>query len=584
MPLDAITLGAAVYELQNELSDARVEKIHQPERDELLMILKSRKGQKKLVISAGGDNARIHLTDSAKENPQTPPMFCMLLRKHLTGAHVEYIKRIGYDRIVDMSFIGRNEMGDSTHRHLICEIMGRGSNIILLDDGGKIIDSVKRVDLTMNTERNILPGLKYFAPVQKNRLNPENAAVKDFSELINAIPGGKKLDREIPSLTMGISPLLAGECVFRACGVRDVCAEEMTEHEREEIAHNLFMLYDKERMHSYAPCLIKDNQSGRVIDFSPFEILQYGQAADAEKAESVNHAILEFFRLRDLSQRMQSRSAALKKQLTNKLRRTEKKLDILQKELKSASERENLRICGELITANLYRIKKGDKLLVAQNFYEDEAPEKKIVLDERKTPSQNAAWYFARYKKAKNTELYATEQIEIAKKEVQYIESVLYSISEATKASELAQIQEELVYNGYLKGDNGKKKEKKRFSLPQPMEFEYKGYTVFVGRNNIQNDYLTMKLAGNKDLWLHTKNIPGSHTVVKYKGEPFPNDVTEYAASLAAYYSKAKNAPYAEVDYCPAGHVKKPNGAKPGMVVYEGYSTALVKPCAAIKE
>ncbi len=583
LPLDAIALGAVTSELEDILRDARAEKIHQPERDELLIIFKTRTGQKKLVISAGGENARIHLADSVKENPQSPPMFCMLLRKHLTGARLEKIERIGCDRVVDILFAGRNEMGDVTSRHLICEIMGRSSNIILLDENMKIMDAVKHIDLTVSSVRNILPGMTYMLPPQSDRINPLTAKRDDFIEMLKTLPQGKKLDRVIAGRVMGISPLLAGECVFRACNMRDVCAGEMTQKQTEETANNLYALFEKARKNEFAPCILQEEQSGKVLDFAPFEILQYGKTVKVRKTESMNEAVCEFYFLRDINSRMQSRSSALKKQLTNKLQRAQKKLDILQNELKSAAKREELRICGELITANLFKIKKGDKILKAQNFYDENYAEKEITLDVKKTPSQNAAWYFTRYKKAKNTEIYASEQIASTVKEIEYLESVLYSVSEARTPSELAEVRSELVQSGYIRETAGRK-EKKKVQSPKPMEFEYDGYTIYIGRNNIQNDFLTMKIGRSRDLWLHTKNIPGAHTLIKYKGEDIPNNVIERAAQFAAYYSKGKNAPYVEVDYCPISHVKKPNGAKAGMVIYEGYSTALVKPLNPDKE
>ena len=578
MPLDAIALGAITKELNYELENSKIEKVHQPEKDEILLILKSEKGQKRLVLSAGSANSRIHLVNESKENPAEPPMFCMLLRKHLTGGRINFIKRLGYERVVDIEISCRNELGDLTVRHLICETMGRNSNIILLDENRKIIDSVKHIDLTVSTVRNILPGLTYMMPPSKDRLNPSEASVKDYEKVLSEAYEGRETERAITDSVMGISPLLAGECVYKACGERKKFIGELNSEQISLIARELYLMFEKERNNDFSPCVIYSEDGKKVSDFAPFNILQYGNCLKIVPCESMNAAAWEFYYIRDLNARMADRSAAVSKVVSNNLRRAEKKLNILQCELKSAQDREKLRICADIITANLYRMKKGDVKLVAQNFYDDNAKEIEIALDERLTPSQNATRYYSKYKKAKNTEIYATEQIEITIREIEYLESVLYSISNAQTPMHLAEIKRELVLAGYIKNTKEKKKKGKTPSVGAPYEFEYNGYTIYVGRNNLQNDYLTMKMSRSRDLWLHCKNIPGSHTLLKYIGEEFPNDVIEVAASICAFYSKGKNSSYVEVDYCPVSHVKKPSGARAGMVIYEGYNTAFVKP------
>ena len=578
MPLDAVALGAIACELDSSLAGAKIEKIHQPERDEILLLLKGNSGSKKLVLSASSANARMHLVEEGKENPLTPPMFCMLLRKHLTGGRIESIKRLGFERVVDVEISCRNELGDLTVRHLICEAMGRNSNIIFLDENRRIIDSVKHIDLTVSSVRNILPGLIYMMPPDSGRLNPESATQEDYIRLLSTSPEGREADRAITDGVMGISPLLSGECVYRACGNRKLVVGELTQKDIEKIAYELFIMFKAAENNNFRPCVIYSPDKKKVIDFAPFEIKQYESGARIVFAESINKAACEFYFTRDMNARMNDRSYAITKVITNNLKRAEKKLNILQGELKEAENREFLRICGDLITANLYRIKKGDKKLIAQNFYDENASEIEINLDVKLSPSQNATRYYTKYKKAKNTEIYATEQLELTVKEITYLESVLYSLSNAQTPQHLAEIRSELVSYGYIKGDSGRNKKEKAPIAGKPYEFEYKGYTIYVGRNNIQNDILTLRMSRSRDLWLHTKNIPGSHTLVKYMGEDFPDDVIEVAASISAFYSKGKNSPYVEVDYCPVSHVKKPNGAKAGMVIYERYNTAFVKP------
>lgn len=578
MPLDAIALGAIARELESELEGAKIEKVHQPERDEILLVLKGYNGTRKLVISASSANARMHLITESKENPAVPPMFCMLLRKHLTGGKICSIKRLGYERAVDIEISCRNELGDLTVRHIICEVMGRNSNIIFLDENRKIIDSVKHIDLSVSSLRNILPGLLYMMPPDGGRINPSDATSEDFLKILINSPEGREVDRAITDAVMGISPLLAGECVFRACGSRKMLIGELSHSDMERISGELSLMLEKAEKGEYSPCIIFSEDGAKAADFAPFEIEQYGELRKCKKAESMNDAACEFYFMRDLYARMTDRSSSITKIITNNLKRAQRKLDILQAELKEAENREQLRICGDLITANLYRMQKGDKVLKAQNFYDENNAEIEIKLDVTLSPSQNAKKYYTKYKKAKNTQIYASEQIKITLDEIEYLDSVLYSVSNAQTVAQLNEIKAELSLYGYIKSDTGKKKKDKQPPLGKPLEFEYNGYTIYVGRNNVQNDYLTLKMGRSRDLWLHTKNIPGSHTLVKYMGEEFPNDVIEVAASIAAFYSKAKNSPYAEVDYCPVSHVKKPSGAKAGMVIYEGYNTARVKP------
>ena len=584
MPLDAIALGAIAAELDEKLRDAKIEKVHQPERDEIMLVLKSRTGTYKLVISASGSNARMHLTSDSKENPPSPPMFCMLLRKHITGGRVVRIERMGYERVVDIELSCRNELGDIVARHIICEIMGRNSNIIFLDENRKIIDSVKHIDLTVSTVRNILPGLTYMMPPAGERLNPATATTEDYFMLLENAPEGRVADRAITDGVMGISPLLAGECVYRAAGSRDKFSGELSIAEKRKIADELYLMFQKEKQEDFEPCVLYTEKRERVADFAPFEIKQYGGGMECVFMEDMNSAANEFYFMRDRFARMRDRSSNIVKVITNNLRRAEKKLDILQRELKEAGDRDKLRIYGELVSANIYRIEKGDKELVAQNFYDENQAEVKIPLDNKLSPSKNAERYFTKYKKAKNTEIYATEQIKITMKEIEYLESVLYSVSNAKTPLDLAEIRAELIASGYIKSDGQKQKKEKQSPAGSPMEFSFMGYTIYVGRNNVQNDYLTLRMSRSNDLWLHTKNIPGSHVLVKYMGEDFPNRVIEKAAEIAAFYSKGRNSSYVEVDYCPVNHVKKPNGAKAGMVIYEGYSTALVKPSDEINE
>jgi len=577
MPLDALALGAIANELNILLEDGKIEKVHQPERDELLLVIKTKSGLKKLVLSASSANARIHLTDEIKENPMTPPMFCMLLRKHLIGGRIDSVKRLGFERVVDFKISCHNELGDLTVKHIICETMGRNSNIIFLDQDMRILDSVKHIDLTVSSLRNILPGLKYMMQPDSGRINPEIATIDEYLSVLKKAPEGKETSGAIVTSVMGISPLLAGECVYKVCGNADLRVGELTETDKQNVANELFNLFQASVNNEFSPCVIYSADKKKVIDFAPFLVKQFENGAEILPAETMNKAACEFYFVRDMQARMNDRSSTIVKVVTTNLKRAEKKLDILQGELKEAEKREQYKVFGDIITANMYKIQKGDTKLETQNFY-DNGKDIEIPLDLRLTPSQNATKYYTKYKKAKNTELYAAKQIEITISEIEYLESVLFSLSNAQTPQHLSEIREELVNSGYINPERSKTKKDKNPTIGKPMEFEYNGYTIFVGRNNIQNDILTLRMSRSRDLWLHTKNIAGSHTLIKYNGEEFPNKVIEVAASIAAFYSKGKNSPYVEVDYCPVSHVKKPNGSKAGMVVYEGYSTAFVKP------
>jgi len=455
--------------------------------------------------------------------------------------------------------------------------MGRNSNIIFLDQDMRILDSVKHIDLTVSSLRNILPGLKYMMPPDSGRINPEIATIDEYLSVLKKAPEGKETSGAIVTSVMGISPLLAGECVYKVCGNADLRVGELTETDKQNVANELFNLFQASVNNEFSPCVIYSADKKKVIDFAPFLVKQFENGAEILPAETMNKAACEFYFVRDMQARMNDRSSTIVKVVTTNLKRAEKKLDILQGELKEAEKREQYKVFGDIITANMYKIQKGDTKLETQNFY-DNGKDIEIPLDLRLTPSQNATKYYTKYKKAKNTELYAAKQIEITISEIEYLESVLFSLSNAQTPQHLSEIREELVNSGYINPERSKTKKDKNPTIGKPMEFEYNGYTIFVGRNNIQNDILTLRMSRSRDLWLHTKNIAGSHTLIKYNGEEFPNKVIEVAASIAAFYSKGKNSPYVEVDYCPVSHVKKPNGSKAGMVVYEGYSTAFVKP------
>ncbi len=580
MPLDAVALRAQVNEL-SEITGFKIDKIHQPERDMIVLVLRGAGTSKRLLLSANSANPRIHLTEGKYENPAAPPMFCMLLRKHLSGGKIIAVRQFGFERIVDIEIESYTELGDLTSKHLLCEIMGRNSNLIFLNEEMKIIDSIKHIDITVSSVRNILPGLKYILPPDSGRLDPGAAEASDFLKVLENAEDGIPADKAIVSGVCGISPLLARECLYGACGDGNLLIGEMTANMKQKTALALEKMFKRVSEGDFAPCIVL-KEDGTAGDFAPFIIRQYGERAKIEPKAAMNEAVEEYYFLRDRDARMKNHSSAIMKTLNNHLSRAVKKLNLLQSDLKASLDREKYRIYGDLLTANLHMVNKGDKKVTVVNYYDENQAMVTIPLDITKSPSQNAKNFYNKYRKAKNTELYSREQIEITKNEIEYLESVLLSVENARSLAELGEVKAELESEGYIKTDA--KKKPRRQTPSAPMEFEYKGYTILVGRNNVQNDYLTLKIGRSRDLWLHTKNIAGSHTLIKYAGEEFTPEVITAAASLAAYFSKGKNSPKVEVDYCPVSHVKKPAGAKAGMVIYEGYNTAFVEPGKELAE
>ncbi len=578
MPLDAMAVRALTLELGG-INGFKIDKIQQPEKDMLVLTLRGHGESRRLLISAGA-NPRVHLTDEKYENPAAPPMFCMLLRKNLAGGRITAVSQPGFERIINIDVECRTELGDVVTRRLVCELMGRGSNIIFLNEDGRVIDSVRHVDLGQSSARPILPGLPYLPPPDGGRLDPTEALAADYLKALSSADGGLYADKALTSAINGLSPLMARECVFSVCGDANIRVNEMTQNHIQKTAVAVEKLFARATDGDFSPCLLIKEAEGpeAAADFAAFAVRQYGGAMTVKPMKSMNAAAEEFYRLRDRQARMKAHASGMAKVINNCLARASRKLDLLQGDLAAAMDRDKYRVYGDLLTANLYAVERGAKSVTVTNYYDENQTQVTIPLDETKSPSQNAKSYYSKYKKAKNTELYAAEQIELTKNELAYLESVLLSLENARSLAELAEIREELTEGGYLKGEGGKRKKPARETASPPMSFSLMGYTVMVGRNNAQNDYLTLKLGRSRDLWLHTKNIAGSHTLVKYEGEDFPPEVISAAASLAAYFSKARGAPKAEVDYCPVSHVKKPRGAKAGMVIYEGYSTALVEP------
>ena len=557
MAFDACVIKCFAHQASEQLKDARIDKIHQPQKDELYISLRSQQGGLKLYISANPSYPRIYFTNEKVENPNEPPMFCMLLRKHLGSGKIKKVYQLGFERILVFEIECKNELMEITTKKLIIEIMGKHSNIILTNSDDVIIDSIKRIDLSTSSVRQILPSLTYKMPPEQDKTNPMDC---DFDALPESIPEPEKY---VMSNFYGISKLTARE-------IAHLCETKPFNQVMKEI-------FTKISNNDFCPCVIYENKS-TPVDFSAIDIVQYGEDFGKFTSESMSEVCEKFYSEKALSLRLSQFSANLTKLVSNNMERCRKKLAIFNQQLLDSSKREKYKEFGELITSNLYRIRQGDTSVIVDNYFKEDMPQVEIKLDESISPSQNAQRYFTKYNKAKTAENQAHIQIKSATDELLYLESVYDELQRARTIAEISEIKEELVQEGYIVSlTSSKKKKKEAPSNPEKHEFE--GYTIYVGRNNKQNDYLTLRIAKNSDLWFHTKNIPGSHVIaVKKPDEEIPDSVILKAATLASIHSKAKGSAKTPVDYTTVKNVKKPAGAKPGMVIYDNYNTLYINP------
>jgi predicted ribosome quality control (RQC) complex YloA/Tae2 family protein len=579
MPLDAVYLTHTAQELRQKLLDAKIDKIHQPSRDQVVLALRSREGSFRLLLSANPANPRAHITTAPLENPASPPMFCMLLRKHLVGGRLEDITQPPMERVLDFSFLCTDEFGEAVHRHLVIEIMGRNSNLVLCGDDGRIIDCVRRVDYEMSAQRQVLPGLFYHLPPRQDKLDPTAATLEEISSLLTAIDGPVRPDGFLMDHFAGLPPLICRELVSR-CDPELEDLNALSPSGRYGFAAYLKQEFSKIGQEG-APYLLVKN--GAPWDFTYLPILQYGPLVESRRQESFSQLLDLFYAKRDAAARMKSKSQAITKTVSNLKSRAARKLENQKKELAATADRDALRIQGELVTANLYRIQRGQTKLVAENYYDPDLREIEIPLSPLLSPQQNAAKYFKDYNKAKNAETYLTEQIAKGQVELEYLGSILEELSRAETEKDLTEIRQELISGGYLR--NTEKKKSMKVQPSKPMEFvSTAGLRIRVGRNNSQNDLLTLKSSFKSDLWLHTQKIHGSHVIVSLEGGQIDEESLLEAAKLAAYYSQAREGQNVPVDYTIVKNVKKPAGAKPGMVIYDHYNTIYVTPEAELPD
>ena len=562
MPLDSITVSALAAELRGRVTGAKIDKVQQPERDTVLLSLHGPGGSMKLALCGGVGNARVHITEAAYENPERPPMFCMLLRKHLSGARIAALEQPERERILIFRLDGYDELGAPVQKKLAVEMIGRGTNIILIDAEDRIIDCLRRVDSDMSALRQVLPGLIYRLPLQQSKPDPFALRAAERRALWETRDPSLPPDKWLLQSFSCLSPLICRELAYRCAG------------DAEALPDCLDALCESVTAEEFTPCMLLED--GRPKDFSFLRIRQYGDSLQTETFPGFSALLDAFYTRRSQVEDMRRRTAALRKTVKNALDRTERKLTMQAEELKKTGERDEKRRWGELITANLYRAPKtGARSMTVEDFYTEGAPELTIPLDPLKSPQQNAAAYFRDYTKAKTAEQYLTRLIAENRQAAAYLSSVLDEIDRAKGASDILDIRRELTDTGYIKAQRGGK-EKQRPTAPLRYR-STEGYEILVGRSNLQNDLLTFKTARKGDMWFHVQKVHGSHVILRCEGVSPDETTLREAAALAATHSQAAGGGKVPVDYTRVKYVKKPAGALPGMVIYTEYATLVAE-------
>ena len=576
---DGIFLRHIKKEIEDAALGARVSQIYQPNRDELVLVLRTYEGTRKLLLSSRANSPRVNFCVKTPENPAQPPMFCMLLRKRLGGGKLVSLRQPGCDRVLFLDFDCINELGEQEGLSIVCEIMGMYSNLIVINrDTGIILDAIKRVDLTVSSRRFVLPNIPYELPDAQDKLNILEHSAEEMAEAACRLPAETVLSQALMSTVQGVSPIVTRELEYR---VGEGTTNRLTGAAYARLIEVLRGFKETAESCGERPCIVY-REDGRPMDFSFMPICQYGGFAEVRETAGFSDTVDEFYEERDARERMRVKSHSLQKLLTNLIVRTARKINKQQTELAQCGNREQLRICGDLLHANLYRIERGARFADVENFYDENGGTMRIRLNPAISPAANAQKYFKDYQKAKTAETVLAEQIEKGRTELAYLESVADSVERAETERELAQIREELTEQGYLRRPKGK--QPRQAQLP-PKEFQSTdGFAILVGRNNRQNDRLTLKTAAKTDVWLHTKDIHGSHVIIRAEGQPVSETAIRQAAALAAYHSKARESTNVPVDYTLVKNVSKPAGAKPGMVIYVRNKTVYVDPSADIKE
>ena len=579
MAFDAGMLACVIAEIREKALGARIEKVFQPERDEIVLQMRSIEGGKRLLINAGSNNARIGFTAEQKENPMTPPMLCMLLRKHLQGAKLVDVRQEGFERVARLSFETRDEMGFACTRHLIAEVMGKYSNLIFLGDGDKVIASMRTVDFSTSSLRQVLPGMKYELPPKQAKCDPLEVDEDAFAALFATGGKDRPLDKWISASFLGISATVAREIAYGATGATDTLLGAC---DPERVRSSFFATVEQIKTARFAPCMVL--REGKPVEYAFCTLKQYGIGFEVQPFESAGLLLDAFFHTRDREQHIKQRAADVLRILTNADARIRKKIELQRAELIDCEKGEEYKKYADLITANLYQLQRG-MTRVELTDYEDYREDGCfgtciITLDSRLSPSANAQSYYKKYNKSKKAKVELARQIELGETELRYIDTVFDALTHAETSADLCEIRDELYRSGYASRMKNYALSKKP-ATPTVAQFRTRGgYRVLCGKNNVQNEYITHKLAGKNDYWFHVKNLPGSHTVMLCEGEePSVEDFTD-AAEIAAYFSKGADGQNVEVDYTLVRNVKKPAGTKPGFVIYHTNWSCIVTPNA----
>ena len=575
MPFDAIFLSAVLEELKPSVLGARVEKIQQPAADTVILSLR---GKEKLLICANGSRARLHLTTAAYENPAQPPMFCMLLRKHLAGGRISAMTQPPAERSLDITLDCFDEMGVPCQKHLILELMGRNSNLILTGADGRIIDCLRRVDFEMSQLRQVLPGLFYRPAPGQDKQIPFGLNREEILALLQNTHDPKRSDQWLLDHFAGISPLVARELCYGFNGRTD---GDILAFDHSTFASYLFEEFQKIQRKPWVLTL-----EGKPKDFSYRPIYQYGGYMECSEAESFSRLLDLFYSQRESNERMRQKSQTLRKTVSNFRDRNLRKLELQRKELEATLDRERLRQLGDIVTANLHAIQRGQRVLSCVDFYQEEMPLIDIPLKPDLSPQQNAAKFYKDYNRAKTAEKMLTQQIAQGEIEAEYLGAVLESLNRAESERDLMEIRSELEEGGYLRCLDRRKDKKQMKQAPlKPLRFiSTEGFPIYVGRNNKQNEQLSLKSAHKNDIWLHVQKFHGAHVIIACEGAAVADDTITEAAMLAAWFSEAKESVNVPVDVTPVRFLRKPKGGKPGMVIYDRYRTVFVSPEEGLAE
>ena len=577
MALDGLVIHSLAHELTTKLVGGKIDRVHQPENDELVLYIRNNKENFKLVLSSSASNPRIYIAnDYKKENPIKAPMFCMLFRKYIQGGIITEISQINFERIIKISVESFDELKEKTTKDIYIEIMGRHSNIILVQNS-KIIDSIKRIPPSVSRVRQLLPNMTYELPPAQDKINPiKGTSIKSFINILREFDG--PIYKGIYSKFLGISPSVAKEICHRANLNPNDNGNDKTRDELSVLYRIFSDLFTNIKKDEYNPCIVIGENVDKVIDFSCIN-LSYLDGNKFIKNDSISQIIEDYYKTKDFKERVHQRTADLRKSISIKLERLYHKQKKIEKELRDADNADEFKVKGELLTSYIYMIQKGMESVEVANFYDPNYSNIRIALNKNLTPSENAQKYFKKYNKLKTAKIELTSQIAICNEEIEYLENIMLGIENCENLEELNDIKDELIKLGYAKAPFRYKAKKDIDPTTKPNQFTSSdGFKILVGKNNKQNDYLTLRIADPEDLWMHTKNIPGSHVIIKCAGKEVPDNTLLEAATLAAYFSKARLSSQVPVDYTMKKHVKKPSGSKPGMVIYETNSTIYVTP------